>query len=156
MPEALIRRIFFETTTRKEFADEAERDAFYEKYVGIYLRRWPELVVQDPQGYCLGSLVSEDAELIRLQPHLECFKEFFEEFPAHLHINCADGARGQGLGGRLLGEFEERLRRKGIKGVHLITTPGARNRNFYSRRGYDFEIIREFNGVPLMLMGKRL
>lgn len=43
-------------------------------------------------------------------------------FPAHLHINLADGFRGLGLGRRLMEAYLAQLKKLGIAGVHLHTT----------------------------------
>jgi ribosomal protein S18 acetylase RimI-like enzyme len=43
-------------------------------------------------------------------------------YPAHLHVNVADGWRGRGLGRRLLTAYLGQLRRVGVPGVHLGTT----------------------------------
>lgn len=43
------------------------------------------------------------------------------ELPADLHIDLLPEARGQGLGGRLMGTYLDRLRQLGVPGVHLAT-----------------------------------
>jgi GNAT superfamily N-acetyltransferase len=45
-----------------------------------------------------------------------------ERFPAHLHINLADGFRGLGLGRRLMQAYLAQLSTLGVIGVHLHTT----------------------------------
>jgi ribosomal protein S18 acetylase RimI-like enzyme len=45
-----------------------------------------------------------------------------EQFPAHLHINLLESARGLGLGRRLLERFLKRLEALGVPGVQLSTT----------------------------------
>ncbi|MGD0005390.1 MAG: GNAT family N-acetyltransferase [Anaerolineaceae bacterium] len=45
-----------------------------------------------------------------------------ERFPAHLHINLADGFRGLGLGRRLMQTYLAQLQELGVPGVHLHTT----------------------------------
>jgi ribosomal protein S18 acetylase RimI-like enzyme len=45
-----------------------------------------------------------------------------ERFPAHLHINLADGFRGLGLGRGLMQAYLAQLKELGVKGVHLHTT----------------------------------
>jgi ribosomal protein S18 acetylase RimI-like enzyme len=43
-------------------------------------------------------------------------------YPAHLHINVAEGWRGRGLGRQLLTAYLDQLRAAGVVGVHLGTT----------------------------------
>ena len=44
------------------------------------------------------------------------------QFPAHLHINLLESARGHGLGRRLLERFLTQLEARGVLGVQLSTT----------------------------------
>jgi ribosomal protein S18 acetylase RimI-like enzyme len=43
-------------------------------------------------------------------------------YPAHLHVNVAEGWRGRGLGRELLNGYLAQLRAAGVVGVHLGTT----------------------------------
>jgi GNAT superfamily N-acetyltransferase len=45
-----------------------------------------------------------------------------QAYPAHLHVNLADGWRSFGLGRRLMAACLDQLRALGIPGVHLSTT----------------------------------
>jgi GNAT superfamily N-acetyltransferase len=45
-----------------------------------------------------------------------------DDFPAHLHMNLAEGYRSGGIGTRLLGAFMNYLRENDVKGLHLGTT----------------------------------
>lgn len=67
--------------------------------------------------------------------------EFVEEpakdYPAHLHMNLAQGFRGGGIGSRLLLAYFDYLRENRIEGVHLGTT--TRNKlavSFYKKWGF--------------------
>lgn len=156
-----VEEIFFESSSKKTFRDEKERDEFRWKYLGYYLRYHSEMIwIARRQnlvlGYILGSLTTNGPELIKIQPHLTVFLEHFSEYPAHLHINCHKDSRGQGIGQKLVNTFELELRNKGIVGVHLMTSPDSRNRHFYQRLGYSVEIINTYLGGPILLMGKSL
>ncbi len=52
--------------------------------------------------------------------------EFVEEpigdYPAHLHMNLAEGYRSGGIGSRLLSAYLAYLRENGVRGLHLGTT----------------------------------
>ncbi len=53
--------------------------------------------------------------------------DFNQEYPAHFHINIADGFRGMGIGHKLLDAFCEYLKDRNIKGVCAWTfTDGAK------------------------------
>lgn len=159
LPE--VTEIFFESSTRKTFKDEEEKARFFEKYVGFYLRHFPQLaIVAIDQGRVMGYVVAapetSGAELDALQPHLRVFKDSFKDYPSHLHINCHFESRGKGIGSLLMGEIERRLKALKVHGLHIMTGPGAANKNFYSRLGFDFETKLDFHGSPILLMGKKL
>ncbi len=155
-----VMEIFFEASTKKDFASMEERVRFLVKYLGVYVQSVPELcliALQDDQvvGYCCG-MHSTPAELYEQVPHLEIFEDQFEKYGAHLHINCSAASRGQGIGQKLVAEFEDLMRQEGAEGIHIITSPTARNVHFYKKLHYDHEVLREFNKIPLLLLGKTL
>jgi GNAT superfamily N-acetyltransferase len=52
--------------------------------------------------------------------------ELLRDFPAHAHVNVAADARGQGVGYALAMRFLEELKRRKIRGVHVVSgTPGG-------------------------------
>lgn len=58
-------------------------------------------------------------------------------YPAHLHIDLLEEARGGGVGRRLVAAALSVLRRDGVRGVHLVV--GASNTgavSFYERTGF--------------------
>lgn len=155
-----IEEIFFESSARKSFSDEEARVRFQWRYLGFYLAHYPDCVwiakSKGVLGYCLGMPMTLSPELYKLQPHLVMFEGYYKEYPAHLHINCHADARGQGLGSKLVKEFEKGMQELGIKGIHLMTSPESRNRSFYQRLGYTFEVELSYQQSPILLMGKRL
>lgn len=155
-----VREIFFESSTRKEFKDEAEREAFFYKYVGYYLKHYPQLcfvAVKDRVlGYIVGSPQSTEAELVSIQPHLNIFSREYQEYPAHLHINCHHESRGMGVGSLLVGKLIECLKLNNINGLHIMTGANAHNQSFYKKLGFDYEVVEDFRGSPILFMGKKL
>lgn len=153
-----VDEIFFESSDKKEFKNEEERDLFYQKYLGFYLDRYPELALvaksEGVLGYTVGALDSNDSELQRLQPHLNLFQEYFDKFPAHLHINCHAMSRGMGIGSLLIETLEKLLESQGVIGYHIMTSPTAKSRDFYRKLGLNFEVVREFKGSQILFMGK--
>jgi GNAT superfamily N-acetyltransferase len=62
-------------------------------------------------------------------------KEVTGDYPATLHINIRKEFRGKGAGLRLISAFEQHLRDKGGKGVHLATmSTGAGD--FFRKQGF--------------------
>jgi GNAT superfamily N-acetyltransferase len=155
-----LKEIYFESSARKDFKDVAEKDAFYWKYLGYYLQHFPEFVWiakgERILGYVVAAPASDDPALYKIQPHLEIFKKYFKDYPGHLHINLHNDARGQGLGSKLLLELEKQLQSLDITGLHIMTGVDSRNKNFYTRLGFDFQMALEFSGHPILLMGKSL
>ncbi len=89
--------------------------------------------------------------------------DFYEGYPATLHINLLSGVRGVGLGGKLIEAFLNYLRRMNVGGVHMATMSEAAGRFFVrqgfsllyrSSRPYFHHVIGE--DVPLLIYGKRL
>ncbi len=155
-----VREIFFESSTRKDFASEEERESFYRKYVGIYFERFPQFAFaakgERVLGYIVGAPQSHLPELMAIQPHLKSFETYFRDFPAHLHINCHSEARGLGVGSQLTEHLMARFQEANIKGLHIMTGPESRNKNFYQKLGFDFEVTLTYSGNPILMMGKSL
>ncbi|MEN9529545.1 MAG: hypothetical protein RI932_1418 [Pseudomonadota bacterium] len=158
-----VEKIFFESSLKKNFKSPDERDAFRHKYLDWYAKNYPEyfFIALDQnngvQGYICGVPdTTKHPELSQLHPWFSVITEDFIDYQAHLHINCADSARGAGLGSTLLNVFENTLRSKGIKGVHLVTAPDARNVGFYDKNGYKFRHDFIWNTNPMLLLGKQL
>jgi ribosomal protein S18 acetylase RimI-like enzyme len=156
-----VTEIFFESSTKKTFKDDEEKNNFFHKYLGFYLKNYPELAlvfVKDDRvmGYVVASPVSDGTEIDALQPHLQIFKDHFKSFPSHLHINAHFEARGMGVGSELMKEIEKRLKLQNISGLHIMTGVDSPNQNFYKRLGFDFTVTLPFQGNPILFMGKRL
>lgn len=159
LPE--ISEIFFESSTKKSFKDEEERNNFFEKYCGFYLKTYPglalvALVNGKVMGYVVGSPVSDSKEIGALQPHMPVFEKYFHSYPSHLHINCHFESRGLGIGRLLVTALEEKLKALNIRGLHIMTGIDSENKNFYQRLGFDFTVELPFQGVSILFMGKRL
>jgi ribosomal protein S18 acetylase RimI-like enzyme len=152
-----LKQIFFETSTRKIFNNQAERDDFEWKYLGFYLAHYPQFawVAIDNGivlGYVLGMPYSKDPSLYQIQPHMKKFESLFDIFPGHLHINCHINARGKGIGKRLVLNLLHQMKVFDVKGLHIMTGVHADNRFFYHKLGFDFEHSEDsilFMGIDL-------
>ncbi len=71
------------------------------------------------------------------------------DYPAHLHINISRGFRGQELGRCLMEKFTEDAKRRGLKGIHLVT----RGDNLPARRFFEKFGFRELIRRPLFRLG---
>jgi len=155
-----MREIFFESSTKKDFKDDQDKELFYEKYLGHYLTHYPELTYlahdQRVLGYIVAAPDSNEADLQILQPHLSVFKEYFNHYPAHLHINCHHESRGLGIGSLLIEALEGKLKSLNIVGVHIMTGTDALNRKFYQKLGFSFEATESFHDSSILFMGKTL
>ena len=154
---AQIENIFFETSTKKDFKDQKERDQFKWKYLGYYLSHYPQyawIAVKEEQvlGYLIGMPFTQDHSLYQLQPHLKAFESHFQAYPAHLHINCHPLAQGQGVGRGLVSKFIQQLKFEKVPGLHIMTGPASDNRKFYQKLGFDFEVTAN----SILLMGIRI
>lgn len=151
--------IFWETTTKRDFADINARVAFQNRYLETYRDECVFVAVdgEGVRGYLVGVTATlAHPEILELNPHLALFESFYSRYPAHLHINCTEAVRGQGVGGQLLAAFEAYLRAEAVSGVHLITAATARNVGFYLKNGYDHRVERLWQERPLLLLGKAL
>jgi GNAT superfamily N-acetyltransferase len=152
-----IDAIFFEATSKKEFKDQKDKEAFNWKYLGFYLAHYPEyawLAVKDQRvlGYIVGMPFTQDPSLYQIQPHLVPFADLFKTYPGHLHINCHESSRGLGIGKKLVSKLMDQLKHEGVKGLHIMTGANSDNRCFYTKLGFDFQE----NINTILLMGRLL
>ena len=82
-------------------------------------------------------------------------------YPAHVHLNIDAQHQRRGLGGRLLDEGLERMRRDGTPGVHISTdTEGGRHifarAGFVLLKSYDIQSVRDGGPLTVSVMGRKL
>jgi len=95
---------------------------------------WPPLRARYP----MRNDGSKDDELIRLIHAPERTPaELSREFPAHLHIDLQERARGTGLGRVLIERLIAELRERRVSGVHLgVATDNTSAIGFYEHLGF--------------------
>ena len=72
--------------------------------------------------------------------------DLLKRYPAHLHINLLPEYQRDGLGGALMEAFEEKMRKAGARGIHLVTTEENRKAvPFYKKRGY--EVVKKLPNI---------
>jgi ribosomal protein S18 acetylase RimI-like enzyme len=111
---------------------------------------WPRL----RQRYPIIDDGSRDAEVVGLIHRPERTpSELAAAYPAHLHIDLQERARGRGLGRSLIKRLLSDLRERGVVGVHLgVDDANANAIAFYRHLGFR-DVGSEPGGV---LMGLRL
>jgi GNAT superfamily N-acetyltransferase len=145
-----VREIFWETSAKKDFKDQAEKDNFQKKYLDFYLdhSEFIGFVFEEEgevQGYIIG-LKYFALELYTLHPIYKNFTDLINEFPSELHINLTQSTQGKGVGSQLLSRLEQELK---TSGVFLLTNKSARNYQFYLKNNY--QCLKELsNGVVFM------
>jgi GNAT superfamily N-acetyltransferase len=158
-----IERIFFASAARTVFADESERLAFRERWLGRYLAhdRQHVFVARDGGGSVIGYLAGclDDPARAGRFDDIAYYRDFAGltvRFPAHLHINLDEAWRGRGVGGQLIEAFAHHAGRHGKPGIHIVTGATARNVGFYRRCA--FEPLREaqWNGASVLMMGREI
>jgi GNAT superfamily N-acetyltransferase len=156
-----IDEVFFEAALRKTFADQDERDAFRERWLGRYLEhdpQWAYLALDGDvvAGYLVGS-IEDPATTARFSDiAVPEFAKFAAEYPAHLHVNLAPAYRNQGIGGRLIEAFAADAARAKAPGLHVITGLSARNVAFYQRHGLVELAQAKLGAHDVILLGKRI
>ena len=97
-----------------------------------------------------GSVDAEMISIIHEPPRAP--DAVIRDYPAHLHIDLAARARGQGLGRALVERLLADLRTRGVRGVHLdVAIDNTTAAAFYRHLGF-----QGLEPAPKSLMGLRL
>lgn len=84
----------------------------------------------------------------------EILSRMKREYPAHLHMNVEEIARGTGAGRRLYDSYRRDLLERGIHGIHLFCGPNPLP--FYAKMGFERLAEVEFRpGVTVYALGAR-
>ena len=149
-----IKHIFFESSSIRSFKGEVEREQFFQNWCGQYLENYPHcFFLAIERGTIAGYLCLFDSLASHPSvPGHAIFANFFKEFPAHFHINCHIDFRGKGVGSNLINKAIEYLKKNQVRGVHIITSPGSRNVQFYKNNKFkEVEIIGSGERSQLMM-----
>ena len=148
------------------FESEQKREAFEDRWMGPYLQDLPSetlfFLAKDDDDVVQGYLLlAQDSKLFleafsNRAKSYQVFSDLFEEYPAHLHINLTPNCRGQGVGSKLMKSLIVHLTEQKVEGVHLVTSPDARNVSFYRSNGFLVEEQRPLRSTPLLFMGQKI
>jgi GNAT superfamily N-acetyltransferase len=161
--QAALDGVFFSSSHTKAFANDAARIAFRERWLGRFLDHFPDccFVAIDTDGsavgYICGSL-QDPARDPRFadQPHFSHFAALTPAFPAQLHVNLAQAARGRGIGRLLIEALAAHASAAGAPGIHAISSRGARNLGFYAANGFTEAGSASIGGKELVFLGRSL
>jgi GNAT superfamily N-acetyltransferase len=159
--------IFWETAGRPPQGDEA-RAKFRHRWLTSYLatdtqHAFVALAGEGKApiaitGYLVGTLETPLSNpRFASDGYLEAFADALHRYPAHLHINLTESARGHGVGRALIEAFCAHAANLGTRGVHVVTGAGARNVAFYyGHVGFTEQGRTQHNGRDLVLLGRTL
>jgi GNAT superfamily N-acetyltransferase len=157
-----IDAIFFEASNSKSFESDAARAAFRERWLGRYLRHDPQFAYLglaasgDVAGYVVGAIDDPAlSERFADISYVAAFGDLTSKYPAHLHINLAPAFRNRGIGGQLIGAFVAEAKRRGVPGVHVVTSANSDNVRFYNRNEF-IEAGRTKGVAPLVFLARTL
>jgi GNAT superfamily N-acetyltransferase len=155
--------IFFQSSAKHDFSSKEEKQAFREMSLGRYIEKHCSsfFVALDADGRAVGYLAGCLENPITLGrfndvAYFRSIEDICRDYPAHLHVNVAEGYRNRGLGTALVGRFVEWAELHSVKGIHLVTSSTARSIPFYRRSG--FIQLRTFpwtSGISVC-MGRKL
>jgi GNAT superfamily N-acetyltransferase len=140
-----IERVFWATAGTRVFSNEAERTAYRDRWLGRYIRHFPESVlVAERGGEVAGYLVGcPDSFAEAAAPVLSDLGYYTPEvlaaacaFPAHFHVNVGPGWQGQGVGRQLVAGFAMMCLEAGSPGLHVVTGNASRAAAFYLSCGF--------------------
>lgn len=160
--EEALSEIFFATSTRKDFASLAEREAFQHRWLDRYFYRYrpTTFYARDPDRQPIGFVVGCPVDVRQVPcfsdvPYFNAFADLLDRYPAHLHVNVAAEWQGQGIGRALVARAIEACRSSGAKGIHVVTAADAPNLGFYEKCGLTPVAKRAHGGRALLMLGKR-
>jgi GNAT superfamily N-acetyltransferase len=156
-----IKDIFFLSSNGTENLSKDDKEVFFETWSGFYLDSLPKQVFLFKSnsgttvGYLTGCYDSAGAAaLYRRLFYFRGFNKYYQNYPAHFHVNCHPDLRGRGIGGQLVEAFIKNVAQRRLAGVHLVTGAKARNRSFYDLHGFYLQGKKTFGGKELVLLGR--
>ncbi len=99
---------------------------------------WPTLRAQYPRVPDPGDGTQDHVLVDRIHGWPTAPEPYYDEFPAHLHIDLAPRLQGQGWGRQLVATLADALRSRGVHGLHLgVSERNAGGIAFYDRLGFE-------------------
>jgi GNAT superfamily N-acetyltransferase len=158
-----IDNIFFESSAKRDFRNEEEKQSFREASLGRYVVRHRDsfFVALDDAGRAVGYLagcLENPAKLDHFKDiaYFRYIDDICQNYPAHFHVNIAGQYRNRGLGTTLVKRFAEWATLHSVEGIQVVTSSASRSIPFYRRLG--FRELRTFPwmSVTSVCMGRKL
>jgi GNAT superfamily N-acetyltransferase len=155
--------IFFQSSAKRDFSSQEEKQAFREMSLGRYIEKHLSsfFVALDADGRAVGYLAGSLENPITLNhfndvAYFRSIEDICRDYPAHLHVNVAERYRNRGLGTSLVGRFVEWAKLHSVKGIHLVTSSTAQSIPFYRRSGFIQLRTFPWNSGISVCMGRKL
>jgi GNAT superfamily N-acetyltransferase len=155
--------IFFESSVRRDFCSQQEREAFRDMSLGRYIEKYRDsfFVALDDAGRAVGYLAGclENPTKLNLFNDVSYFRyidDICQDYPAHLHVNVTERHRNRGLGTALVERFADWAKLHSVKGIHLVTSSSARSIPFYRRLSFIELRTLSWNSGTSVCMGRKL
>jgi GNAT superfamily N-acetyltransferase len=155
--------IFFQSSARRDFCGQLEKQAFREMSLGRYIdkHRSSFFVALDDDGRAVGYLAGCLENPLTLDhfndvSYFRYIGDICQDYPAHLHVNVAERYRNRGLGTALIERFVDWTKLHSVEGIQILTSNASRRIPFYRRSG--FVELRTFpwNSGISVCMGRKL
>jgi GNAT superfamily N-acetyltransferase len=155
--------IFFESSARRDFRGQEEKQAFREMSLGRYIEKHRSsfFVALDDDGRAVGYLAGCLENPLTLKhfndvSYFRYIEDICQGYPAHLHANVAGQYRNRGLGTALVQRFADWAKLHSVEGIQIVTSSTSLSIPFYRRSG--FVELRTFpwNSGISICMGRRL
>tara|TARA_B100001248_G_scaffold261746_1_gene254028 strand:+ start:34049 stop:34531 length:483 start_codon:yes stop_codon:yes gene_type:complete len=122
-------------------------------FLEYYYQNYPEcfyLAMKSEQVLAYLAICPDtSAALAELKyDYYHLFSDYYQEHPAHLHINVDPSMQGQGLGSRLLDYAKKDL----AKSLHAIVAKGEDNVHFYLKNGFQPVAVRKLQEKELIFL----
>jgi len=158
-----IDAIFFESSARRDFCDQREKQAFREMSLGRYIEKHRSsfFVAVDDDGRAVGYLAGCLENPIKIDhfndvSYFRYIEDICQDYPAHLHVNVAEQYRNRGLGTALVGRFVDWAKLHSVEGMQLVTSSASRSIPFYRRLGFIDLRTFPWNFGASVCMGRKL
>jgi ribosomal protein S18 acetylase RimI-like enzyme len=158
-----IETIFFNTSSKTDFASDFEKKQFKKKYLDYYLENYTEyFYVSIDNDVVIGYLCCcpntlKDDYFKNTFKYYHCIQnDKLLDYPAHLHINLTEKCRGRGIGSKLIEALNHDLVVRGVEGVHIFTTPENNNVHFYRKNLFCDELTVEYHNQNLLFLGRKI
>jgi GNAT superfamily N-acetyltransferase len=158
-----IEEIFFQSSARRTFGDQEERQAFRDMFLDRYFLRHRDsfFVALDDAGRAIGYLAGclENPTTLDHFNDVSYFRyiaDICQDYPAHLHVNVSQPFRNLGLGTQLVERFAGWTRLHSVAGIQIVTSSTSRSIAFYKRSGFIELRTFPWNSGFSVCMGRRL